>query len=116
MEKLCKGDTHKNIVEVIRHGVLPTSLFFLDMELCELDLETWIARKWDARIERKLPYFTVELPSRMRSWQIRGIMEDVTNGTAFIHSKREVHRDLKPRNSESLFLRKQLMALSSLLS
>jgi len=103
VEKLCKGGTHKNIVEVIRLGVLSTSLYFLDMELCDLNLETWITRKWDERIEKKLPYFTVDLPSRMRFWHVRGIMEDVANGTAFIHSRREVHRDLKPRNSGSHF-------------
>jgi serine/threonine protein kinase len=99
VEKLCKPGTHKNIVAVLRHGNLHSSYYFLDMELCDLNLESWIERKWDQRIEPELRYFMANAPSRMRLGQIWDIMEDITIGAAYIHSKQEVHRDLKPRNS-----------------
>ena len=97
--KLCKPPTHKNIVSVQRYGRIPIgTYYFLDMECCDVNLEDYIRRKWSAEMVKKMPYFTNELPSRMRMTQIWGVMEDVTSGLAFIHSQGEVHRDLKPRN------------------
>lgn len=85
----------------MKHGKFPPSYYFLDMELCDLSLETYIERKWTPAMVEKVPYFTAELPSRMRMAQTWDIMEDLTRGVAFIHQHKEVHRDLKPRNSIS---------------
>jgi serine/threonine protein kinase len=101
--KLCKPGTNKNIVSVFRHGTLTASHFyFLDMELCELNLEHYIERKWTPLITAKVPYFTNEQPTRMRTSQIWDIMEDISSGVGFIHLQNEIHRDLKPRNGKLL--------------
>jgi serine/threonine protein kinase len=71
------------------------------MELCDINLETWIERKWTEETKTKLPYLTADIPTRMRIDIIWHVMEDVTKGVGFIHSKKEVHRDLKPRNSNN---------------
>jgi serine/threonine protein kinase len=89
------------VVSVFRHGLLSTSYYFLDMELCELNLEDYIERKWTSLIIRKVSYFTNDQPSRMRASQIWDIMQDISSGVAFIHSNKEIHRDLKPRNGRA---------------
>ena len=76
--------------------------YFFDMECCDVNLEDYIQRKWSAEMVTKMPYFTNDIPSRMRMTQIWDVMEDVTSGLAFIHSQGEVHRDLKPRNGIAL--------------
>src|SRR5271170_5982590 len=78
VEKLCKPGTHKNIVCVFRQGWLLPSYYYLDMEFCDLDLDCWIQRRWTPALEEKLPYFTANLPSRLRMTQIWSIMEDLT--------------------------------------
>jgi serine/threonine protein kinase len=103
VEKLCKPGTHKNIVSVFRQGWLsPSSYYYLDMEFCDLNLDSWIQRRWTPVVKQKLPYLTANLPSRTRMTQIWDIMEDLTKGVAFIHTMGQVHRDLKPRNSTPL--------------
>ena len=42
VERLCTPGTHKNIVYVFHQGWLSSSLYFLDMEYCDLDLDAWI--------------------------------------------------------------------------
>ena len=71
------------------------------MELCDLNLETWIERKWSEETKTRLAYLTGDFPTRMRIGQIWDVMEDVTKGVWFIHLQKEVHRDLKPRNSNT---------------
>ena len=114
--KLCKPDTHKNIVSVFRYGSFSDSYYFLDMELCDLNLECWIERKWNKEIEKELHYLTGDFPSRMRIGQVWDVMEDVTRALAFIHSKKEIHRDLKPRNSRLSPPKISAEIISSLLS
>ena len=69
------------------------------MELCDLDLQTWIDGKWTKAIERKLLHLASNPSSEVAMGEIWDIMEDITNAIAFIHSEKEIHRDLKPRNS-----------------
>jgi serine/threonine protein kinase len=99
VDKLCTPEIHKNVVAVFRHGKLPPYYYYLDMELCDLNLQAYIERKWTSVTEEKMPYFTRgDLGPRKRMAQIWDIMEDVTSGIAFIHSLQEIHRDMKPRN------------------
>jgi serine/threonine protein kinase len=98
--KLCMtGNTHKNIVSVFEHGQLSAFLYFIDMELCDLNLERWIYRTWGEDTAKTFPHLTVDLPPRMRISQVWDIMEDITRAVAFIHGEHEIHRDLKPSNS-----------------
>jgi len=52
-------------------------------------------------MELLLPYMTADSGPRMRTVQIWNMMEDTSNGLAYIHGLNEIHRDLKPRNSMS---------------
>jgi len=77
--KLCAIErTHQNIVAVFDYGQLSTFLYFIDMELCDLNLDLWIYRTWDESTAQKLPFLTAELPPRARIGQVWDIMEDVT--------------------------------------
>ena len=90
IEKLCK-QSHKNIITVFQTGHLRNSPFyFFDMELCSYDLEVYIYHLWR-------PESYEGANSRMDI--VWDIMVQIANGVSFIHSKNEVHRDLKPRNS-----------------
>jgi len=53
----------------------------------------------DSEREQVIRGQKVTIQWNVRVKQIGGIMRDVANGTAFIHSLKEIHRDLKPRNS-----------------
>jgi len=72
---------------VLRHGTVKDSgMFYIDMEYCESTLEQLLD---DHRTEFK------QVPLS----HLYAIMRDIAAGVAFIHDQREVHRDLKPRNS-----------------
>src|SRR5436190_1818295 len=73
--KLCKPNMHQNIVSVFRYGQFSSSYYFLDMEPCDLNLESWIERKWSPAIEQNLPYFTENISPRIRMAQVWNIME-----------------------------------------
>jgi serine/threonine protein kinase len=60
------------------------------MELCDLNLDTYLDKQHVA-VDTLLPITNVN--------QIWRIMQDITSGVTFIHSHKETHRDLKPRNS-----------------
>jgi len=53
-----------------------------------------------------VPHFTNrgELGPVIRAAQIWNIMADISSGVAFIHSRGEIHRDLKPRNGIFLMM------------
>lgn len=45
INKLCLQSTHRNLVLVLRHGILSHSsivFHFIDMELCDWDLDSFI--------------------------------------------------------------------------
>lgn len=98
---LCKPNIHKNIVTVIRVGKIPKHMYwFIDMERCDLNLETYILRKWTARLHQRVPFFASidSSPTSVKVAQAKDLMKDVIEGLVFIHSHRMIHRDLKPRN------------------
>ena len=97
--KLCQiENTHRNIVSVLNYGPLTPFLYFIDMELCDLNLYQWIYEKWDGITANELPFVTTELSPEARLDQVWDIMKDITQGVAFIHAAHEIHRDMKPSN------------------
>ena len=75
---------------------MSSSYYFIDMELCDINLEIHIERQRNEAIEKKLSFSGTSSRSKIK--QIWDIMLDTTNEVAFIHSQKEIHRDLKPRN------------------
>ena len=103
VRKLCGPMAHKNIVEVFGVGKLPHSMcWYIDMELCDLNLETYILRKWTSALHKSVPFFTnIETsPISIKISQIAATMNDIARGVVYIHSYDMVHRDLKPRNGK----------------
>jgi serine/threonine protein kinase len=99
---LCQSPGHENIVSVLRHGYLQNeSYFFFDMELCQLNLDTYIKRDWTPTILQKMQYLTISMPPRTRIRHVMLIMTQIVNGVSYIHAHKEIHRDLKPSNSTS---------------
>jgi len=85
----CKRPAHPNIVQVFRHGGMDKSpYYYLDMELCDENLEQYMNR-----------YRCTN--TSMGIWQIWNIMAQIADGLSFIHHLGEVHRDMKPNNSNS---------------
>jgi serine/threonine protein kinase len=98
--KLCRN-SHVNIIHVFEHGYLNSASYFIDMELCELNLEEYIrGRKtgvyglldWAKAIKRGHAIFLIV-----------AIMQQLLSGLIFIHNHREVHRDLDPKNGKTNF-------------
>jgi serine/threonine protein kinase len=103
--KLCVQG-HENIVKVYGHEHLKGSGYYaIDMEYCDLTLADYI------RGNQELVVRTYELldaegdlisDEKLLKWHdLVQIMKDIVKGLNFIHSNREIHRDLKPRNSSS---------------
>jgi serine/threonine protein kinase len=71
------------------------------MELCDLNLDHYIQRKWPDGIKEKAPYFVNVDGTPTKLVQIWKIISDISSGLTFIHTKKEIHRDLKPQNGSS---------------
>ena len=103
--KLCQAGAHENIVQLLRHGTFHNDsgweYYYLDMELCEYNLEVYARDLWTPNsIEKMLSDACSEslLDVKPRMRYIWVIMSQISNGVAFLHRHKEIHRDLKPRN------------------
>ena len=100
IEKLKANGGHKNITTVLEHGWLDEERYFIDMEACILNLEDYISSEVRSVVGPS-KYFDPQCTDvSLGCLSFRGIMEDITNGLNFIHSHKELHRDLKPRNGK----------------
>jgi serine/threonine protein kinase len=100
VEKLC-SQGYQNIVTVLRIFQFGNS-HVIDMEYCESTLKDYIDN-FSSFIE-KWPIVDLgdHYNDNAKKWsRIGKIMRDVLSGLAFIHSNREIHRDLKPCNGLS---------------
>ena len=101
--KLCTLVAHKNVVKALGYGTLPDRIdSYIDMELCDLNLAVYMQLSWEARLERRMQNFspkdTAQLWPIIAVLQARDIIIDIASGLQFIHTRNEVHRDLKPPN------------------
>jgi serine/threonine protein kinase len=101
---------NKNVIKVLRHGVLPTSHYYIDMSLCLYNLrQYYLERMWQFDdLSGDQPGLPLDRAPRMRTaW---GIMKQIAEGVKFIHAQGFVHRDLKPVNGEpSLLLQTKIV-------
>lgn len=102
------GQSHANIVLAFDHGPLPDDSYFLDMELCDKSLHSYIHAEREemyALSDKKmedpfnLPFVSKESPVLTLMLNVWTIMYQVASGLEFMHSGGLVHRDLKPSNS-----------------
>jgi serine/threonine protein kinase len=97
---------HQNIVSVLRHGWLDSSCYFIDMELCEMNLAAFIYQtlNWTPYVCFNHPdYLRIEEPPIWwRTSSLFRILFQISSGLMFIHQQQQVHRDLKPQNGTSL--------------
>src|SRR5579871_4005367 len=81
-------------VHVFAIGELSESAHvFVDMELCAFNLKEYNKSNWT--------YGVADGPDIIadRIWRI---MQQIARGLVFIHSKGEVHRDIKPQNGRTI--------------
>ena len=114
VQALCLPQPHRNIVAVLDHGQLERGFYYLDMELCDLSLDNYINKPPTPTMQNDVPHLmSGHIPARTKMSHIWDIMEDVSDGTAFIHAHGHAHRDLKPSNgSSSSFLWPQIKSSS----
>jgi len=107
IKKLCGPGAHVNIVQVLAHGQLPNApyfLYFIDMELCDLNLHDYIHRKPTAELSKSMPRIIRGMGSAS-ALQIWVVMSQIAAGVEYIHRKGHVHRDIKPANGAALVFR-----------
>lgn len=99
---------HDNIVSILAHGWMPSDLYFIDMELCDLTLNDYINYLSG---ESKLMVFDDRLfvstspvliksksSSEVRLLNLWTTGLHIAQGLEFMHAHGHVHRDLKPGN------------------
>ena len=88
MAKLCNG-SHKNLVRVSGCGEFADlSYAFIDMELCELNLDDYNKSLW----------VVAKVDGGPTETQIWSVMMEIASGLSYIHDNKAIHGDLKPSN------------------
>jgi len=105
IKNLCGPGAHVNIVQVMAHGpLLNAPYYFIDMELCDLNLDDYIHRAPSVKLSELMPYI-IRGTGSASPLQIWVVMSQIAVGVEYIHQKGHVHRDIKPANgAHSLFL------------
>ena len=90
MQRLRQGGNCVNIVAFLNHGrQLKSGEWFIDMELCDMTLSTFLYGKVRAHVfgsvSRRSPFSVLE-PSLEKTMKIWDIMRQVAEGVAYIHS------------------------------
>jgi serine/threonine protein kinase len=114
IDKLQENKKHKNLVTITEHGWLAESWFYyIDMELCQGNLDDYLHEKKTLTYESSSnPRFFNATLLEKGDWYIWDIMEQISKGIEFIHSRTLVHRDLKPRNGNLSVARIDLQCCS----
>jgi hypothetical protein len=89
---------HENVILALKHGRLDEDRYYFDMELCILNLADYISGdiKSIYGLSKYIdPKSGLEDLGCLSMW---GIINQITDGLAYIHSHNQFHRDLKPQN------------------
>lgn len=119
--KLHEAGDHGNIIRILDYGWFPHNYFYIDMDLCDLNLYDYIYGErlvqGDMSFEEvKSPiYIPRDTSLLIKLRNIWAIIGHISDGLKFIHNHGQVHRDLKPRNSNSRPLCCSAECLSSIL-
>jgi hypothetical protein len=110
-----KGSSY-NLVQIYGHGWLPHSNYYLDMELCSFNLDTWI--RVTKGPDRTLSTVSAKPTSSLKPihpsddserWELLeeslSIIIQIASGLGQLHNHELIHRDLNPRNGKSLDLK-----------
>jgi len=101
IKKLCGPRTHKNIVQILKHGYFQNPLFYyIDMELCDYSLYDCIDPKAPLHPSQSIPHFIEGRSATVL--QIWEIMAQIAHGVEYIHDQGHIHRDITPKNGPSL--------------
>lgn len=99
MKTLC-NKSHINMIQYIDDGAVVSKLkYFIDMELCDINLSQYIEGTESVIGVHGLPPWNKENPD---IFLLIAIMQQLLSGLAFMHEKDKVHRDLDPRNGKAL--------------
>lgn len=103
MLKICTVG-NQNIVGILRHGWFDTaSLCFIDMELCDLNLDDYINCRstfvTQAPTLLNEPVFVAQdCAAHVQMLNTWTIINHIAQGIESIHENNYTHRDLKPAN------------------
>jgi serine/threonine protein kinase len=106
-----KNGGHENIVIILARGWI-SDYYFIDMELCDLTLHSYIeylggltSPTFDI-VPLMSPVFVEKTcPPVLMMQNIWTIGTHIARGLEFMHSKEQVHRDLKPHNGTTRAIR-----------
>jgi serine/threonine protein kinase len=102
IERLCGPGAHVNIVQVLNHGLLwDFPYYYIDMELCDMNLSDYIQSTTLADSSKSLPRF-VKGGGTDSLLQIWTVMSQIASGVEYIHCEHQIHRDIKPGNGVPL--------------
>jgi serine/threonine protein kinase len=106
IKNLCGPTTDKHIVKVLNHGHLfDSQYYFIDMELCDINLHDYIHCDVLPDWSRTIPLFIRNAEPFVEVQQIWDVMSQIAKGVEYIHKRGHVHRDIKPANSKFLIMR-----------
>ena len=101
IQKLCGPGAHPNVVQVLSHGLIWNyGYYYINMELCDMSLDDYIHPKSTLGPSNSLPYYVKGggTDSMVQMWTV---MSQIASGVEYIHGERQIHRDLKPGNSDA---------------
>ena len=106
MKTLC-NKSHINIIQYIADGaIVSDSSYFIDMELCDINLREYIEGTHDVTGVHGLPPWNKENPD---IFLVTAIMQQLLSGLKFMHERDKVHRDLDPKNGKALCVARGLI-------